>query len=80
MHAVLHQEQYVTELEDVIWTKESLKHSEEEETVTWRRKDLFNLYDGIICLSKVTARDPVLEQLFDLDTFAYNLISNRNGG
>ena len=80
MHAVIHQQQYVTELEDVIWTKESLKHSEEKETVTWQRKDLFNLYDGIICLSKVTTHDPILEQLFNLDTFAHNLISNQLGG
>ena len=80
MYAVVHQQQYVTELEDVIWTKESLKHSEEKETVTWQRKDLFNLYDGIICLSKVTTHDPILAQLFNLDTFAHNLITNQLGG
>ncbi len=80
VHAVIHQQQYINELEDVIWTKDSLKHNEGEETVTWLRKDLFNLYDGMVCLSKVVSRDPIIEKLFNLDTFYHNLISSRQGG
>ena len=75
IHAVVHEKQYVSDLEDVVWTKERLKHDENSETITWKRENLFNLFDGLMCLSKITTRDTILKRLFDLEAFSKKFIA-----
>lgn len=64
IHAVRHFEEYLTPLKDIIWTRDETGTVKEASQLHPQTK-LFNLFDGIISLTKVTARDSWIETVFD---------------
>ncbi len=64
IHAVRHFEEYLASLKDVIWTRD------ETGSVTTARElppetKLFNLFDGIVSLTRTLARDKWVQCVFD---------------
>lgn len=72
VHAVIHDEVYVTDLADVVWTKDGpddsyiVKRDDEEWVI--RTEGMFNLYDGIVCITSSRFRDPWLESIADVES------------
>lgn len=68
VHAVRHHNDYLSGLEDVIWTHENLLF--ETEDPRWRKvrvDDLLRLYDAVIAFTRPHFRDSQLEEGFGLD-------------
>jgi hypothetical protein len=65
IHAVRHFDEYLRSLKDIIWTREA-----EERTMTAGQlppdTPLFNLFDGIVTLTDIQARDEWVRNVFDL--------------
>lgn len=72
VHAVIHDEVYVTDLADVIWTKDGpdddyIVRRDDKEWVI-KAEGIFNLYDGIICITRSRFRDSWLKNIADVDS------------
>lgn len=69
VHAIVHEEVYVAEIADVVWVKDPphgkyvSKKTDEEWTI--KSDGVFNLFDGIICLTGSKFRDDWLESVAD---------------
>lgn len=70
VHAVIHDDVYVTDLADIVWTKDGPndEYVVERNNKEWviRKEGLFNLYDGIICITQSRFRDPWLKSIADV--------------
>lgn len=63
IHAIRHFNEYLTQFIDIMWLK-----SQENLTVVAdleQNTAIFNLFDGIVCLTKTLARDKWIERNFD---------------
>ncbi len=69
VHAIVHEEVYVAEIADVVWVKDPpdgkyvTKKTDEEWTI--KSDGVFNLFDGIICLTGSKFRDDWLKSVAD---------------
>lgn len=72
VHAVVHDEVYVTNLADIVWTKDGeddafvIEKTENEWTVS--KEGVFNLFDGVVCITSSRFRDPWLETIADVNS------------
>ncbi len=68
MHAIKHHDDYLLELEDIIWSVDSdnrpYKIVKSEESWTIPIEGVHNLYDGLISLTRVYARDKWIKTIF----------------
>lgn len=64
IHAVRHFDEYLSALKDVIWTRDETGKAKLASELA-PNTQLFNLFDGIIALTEVVARDPWIESSFD---------------
>lgn len=64
MHAVRHFDEYLKALKDVIWTRDETGKVIQASQLPPDTK-LFNLFDGIIALTEVAARDSWIESTFN---------------
>jgi hypothetical protein len=74
VHAVRHHTDYLSGLEDVIWTRENLLLEMDEPD--WRKvrvDDLIQLYDAAITFTKPHFRDSKLSEVFGLDALLARL-------
>ncbi|MBA2376533.1 MAG: hypothetical protein H0V75_10445 [Rubrobacter sp.] len=69
IHAIVHEEVYVAEIADVVWVKDppggKYVTGKTEEEWTVKSEGVFNLFDGIICLTGSKFRDDWLESVAD---------------
>lgn len=72
VHAVLHDEVYVEDLADVVWTKDgdddNYIESRDDEKIVVKTEGMFNLYDGIICITHSRFRDEWLKRIADVES------------
>jgi hypothetical protein len=72
VHAVIHDEAYVTDLADVVWTKDGPgdTHVISRDDKEWviKSEGVFNLYDGIVCITDSRFRDPWLKRIADVNS------------
>jgi hypothetical protein len=64
IHAVRHFDEYLKTLKDIIWTRDEtgkVTHAAQLQP----DMELFNLFDGIIALTEITARDSWIESTFN---------------
>ncbi|KHS50743.1 hypothetical protein [Brevibacterium linens] len=71
IHAVKHHENYLKELEDVVWTIDGKGQSHvvdrDQTHVLIERPKLHNLFDGIIAFTKSYFRDDFLREIYDFN-------------
>lgn len=80
LHAVRHHSDYLSGLEDIIWTRESLLF--ETDDPDWRKvrvDDLLRLYDAAIAFTKPHFREAQLSAGFGLDTLFSRLGDSTHG-
>ncbi len=69
VHAIVHEEVYVAEIADVVWVKDPPKGEyvtgKTSEEWTIKSEGIFNLFDGIICLTGSKFRDGWLKSVAD---------------
>lgn len=73
VHTVVHFEEYLKELENIVWTKENLLSNTSPDKVQAYKKDIFYLYDGIVCFTKNFFNNDILARLFDWEEFGRRL-------
>jgi len=81
VHAVRHHDNYLSGLEDMVWTHEQLLVA--TENPDWRKvrvDDLVNLYDAAIAFTKPHFRNPRLATGFGLDVLLTRLGGNAYAG
>lgn len=71
---------YLSEIEDVIWTKDKYKvllpeNIPLENVISFRVDSVFNLYDAILCLTRSIYRDKDLEKLLNISKLVPNFFS-----
>lgn len=64
IHAVRHFDEYLKALKDIIWTRDETGKITQASQLP-PNTELFNLFDGIIALTEVAARDPWIESTFN---------------
>ena len=67
-------DRYLSEMQDVIWTKEKYSVALDEEAmssdvVAFQANSVFNLYDALLCLTRSIYRDEHLREISSLDRF-----------
>lgn len=69
IHAVKHHEDYLSQLEDLVWTIDGADFSyiteRNDETTILKSEGLHNLFDGLLNFTSPYFRDEYLEELFD---------------
>jgi len=73
IHPVVHFDEYLKELEDIVWTKEGMLREISPEEFFVSKKDVFYLYDAIICFTRNLFNNSILATLFDWETFGSKL-------
>lgn len=73
-------ERYLSEMHDILWTKEkySVQLKEQvplEDVRAFRGDSVFNLYDGIVCLTGSIFQEQKLKSLFGLEDFEKGFLS-----
>jgi hypothetical protein len=64
IHAIRHFDEYLRALKDIIWTRDETGEATKASQLP-PETDLYNLFDGIISLTEVAARDPWIETTFN---------------
>ena len=64
IHAVRHYEDYLTALQDIVWTR-SQDSSVQTASDLGSNTPIFNLFDGIIALTQSQIRDEWVSKIFD---------------
>lgn len=71
IHAVKHHDDYLKELEDVVWTVDggdrSYVVSRDDETTVIETDHLYNLFDGVIAFTKSYFRADMLRDIYDFE-------------
>lgn len=71
IHAVKHHNDYLHELEDLVWTLDgptrSYVQSRDEDTTLIQSKRLYNLFDALISFTRSHFRSSVLEEIYDFN-------------
>lgn len=73
-------ERYLSEMKDVIWTKDKYKVTLPEDVplenvIAFRVDDVFNLYDAILCLTTSIYRDRDLERILNISNLVPQFFS-----
>ncbi len=65
IHSIAHYAGYMEKLEDVVWTKSYLLYPISEQEVGAKKRDIFWLYDAVICFTQTMGNNETLKKLFD---------------